>query len=48
LKSFFDASTLDGIQFVSAKMSNPDQFVTSDTKLFEAAGKELTQKNIFV
>ncbi|HRG75721.1 MAG TPA: type II toxin-antitoxin system VapC family toxin [Leptospiraceae bacterium] len=40
--------SLDGIQLASAKMSNADQFVTSDTKLFEAAEKELTKKNIFV
>ncbi|MDX1959148.1 MAG: type II toxin-antitoxin system VapC family toxin [Leptospiraceae bacterium] len=40
--------SLDGIQLASAKISNADQFITSDTKLFEAALKELTQKNIFV
>lgn len=40
--------SLDGIQLASAKISNADQFVTSDTKLFEAAEKELTKKNIFV
>ncbi len=40
--------SLDGIQLASAKVSNSDQFVTSDSKLFEAAQKELTQKSIFV
>ena len=32
--------SLDGIQLASAKMSNADQFVTSDTKLFEAADRK--------
>ena len=40
--------SLDGIQLASAKISNSDQFITSDTKLFEAAQKELIHKNIFV
>ncbi|HMV43265.1 MAG TPA: type II toxin-antitoxin system VapC family toxin [Leptospiraceae bacterium] len=40
--------SLDGIQLAAAKISKSDQFITSDTKLFEAAKKELPQKNIFI
>ncbi|MCB1193471.1 MAG: type II toxin-antitoxin system VapC family toxin [Leptospiraceae bacterium] len=36
--------SLDGIQLASAKIANPDRFITSDKKLYEASQKELQDK----